>query len=111
MPRINLLNLTPAAATAALETFFQERGEPRYRARQVARRLWEAPVRSFADISDLPAAVRQSLEEAFELPALTVATEQVSADGTRKFLFRLADGEAIETVSIPDADRLTLCMT
>ncbi|MEO8945667.1 MAG: 23S rRNA (adenine(2503)-C(2))-methyltransferase RlmN [Gemmatimonadaceae bacterium] len=111
MLKTNLLNLTPADAAGVLEAFFRDRGEPLYRARQVARRLWQAPVRSFADMTELPAVIRDALEQAFELPEMTVATEQTSADGTRKFLFRLADGEAIETVSIPDADRLTLCIS
>jgi len=111
MPKINLLNLTPERAAEALQAFFSERGEPLYRARQVARRLWQAPVRSFSDITELPLATREALELSFEIPPLTISTEQVSADGTRKFLFRLADGEAIETVSIPDADRLTLCIS
>lgn len=111
MSKINLLNLTPQAATSALESFFHDRGEPLYRARQVARRLWQSPVRSFAEITDLPLATREALEQSFELPPLVISTEQTSADGTRKFLLRLADGEAIETVSIPDADRLTLCIS
>ena len=111
MSKINLLNLTPQAANSALEAFFRDRGEPVYRAQQVARRLWQAPVRSFAEITDIPMATREALEQSFELPSLTVSTEQTSADGTRKFLFRLADGEAIETVSIPDSDRLTLCIS
>ncbi|MDQ2889127.1 MAG: 23S rRNA (adenine(2503)-C(2))-methyltransferase RlmN [Gemmatimonadota bacterium] len=111
MPKINLLNLTPAGAAEAVEGFFQQRGEPAYRARQVIRRLWQMPVRSFAEITDLPTSVRTALEQSFELPGLEVATQQLSADGTRKFLFRLHDGEAIETVSIPDGDRLTLCIS
>ncbi len=109
--KTNLLNLSPADARAALEAFFAERGEPLYRARQVARRLWQAPVRSFADIAELPAPLRQVLDERFELPSLELATEQQSADGTRKFLFRLHDGQAIETVSIPEDGRLTLCIS
>jgi 23S rRNA (adenine2503-C2)-methyltransferase len=111
MSKTNLLNLTPADANNVLEAFFRNRGEPLYRARQVARRLWQAPVRSFSEITELPAALREALEQSFELPSMAVATQQLSADGTRKFLFRLADGEAIETVSIPDADRLTLCIS
>ena len=111
MPKINLLNLTPADATAALEAYFRERGEPIYRAQQVSRRLWQSPVRSFADITDIPVAVRTALEQSFDLPTLSVLTEQLSSDGTRKFLFRLSDGESIETVSIPDAGRLTLCIS
>jgi len=61
MPKINLLNLTPTDADATLEAFFRDRGEPLYRARQVARRLWQLPVRSFADITELPLALREAL--------------------------------------------------
>ena len=111
MPKINLLNLTPTDASIALAEFFRGRGDPAYRANQVMRRLWQSPVRSFAEISDLPSDLRTALEHSFDLPALEIATEQLSADGTRKFLFRLHDGEAIETVSIPDGDRLTLCIS
>ncbi len=111
MHKTNLLNLTPEHAHATLEAFFRDRGEPIYRAGQVSRRLWQAPVRSFTEISELPIALRDALEQSFELPSLEIATQQLSADGTRKFLFRLADGEAIETVSIPDADRMTLCIS
>ncbi len=111
MSKINLLNLTPADAKATLEAFFRDRGEPLYRARQIARRLWQAPVRAFSDMSELPLSIRDALEQSFEIPSLSLDTEQHSADGTRKFLFRLADGEAIETVSIPDAGRLTLCIS
>jgi 23S rRNA (adenine2503-C2)-methyltransferase len=111
MQKTNLLNLTPADAAVALESYFRESGEPLYRARQVARRLWQAPVRSFSEITDIPMATRVALEQAFELPELHILTEQLSSDGTRKFLFRLADGESIETVAIPDAGRMTLCIS
>lgn len=111
MSKINLLNPTPREALEALEAFFAQRNVPLYRARQVARRLWQAPVRGFADITELPAALRDALEEKFEIPMLELATEQRSTDGTRKFLFRLHDGQAIETVSIPEDGRLTLCVS
>jgi 23S rRNA (adenine2503-C2)-methyltransferase len=51
------------------------------------------------------------LEHSFELPSLRLLTEQTSTDGTRKFLFQLHDGQAIETVSIPDDDRVTFCIS
>ena len=111
MSKINLLNLAPADAGVALADFFRNRGDPAYRANQVMRRLWQAPARSFSEITELPADLRDALEQSFELPSLEIATEQLSADGTRKFLFRLHDGEAIETVSIPDGNRVTLCIS
>jgi 23S rRNA (adenine2503-C2)-methyltransferase len=107
----NLLDLAPDDALAMLAAFMAERGEAPYRARQVFARLWERPVRSFDDISELPRALRQQLAERFDLPTLTLQTRQHSSDGTQKFLFQLHDGQAIETVAIPDGNRLTLCIS
>jgi 23S rRNA (adenine2503-C2)-methyltransferase len=77
----------------------------------VARRLWTAPAASFEAMTELPKALREALSAAFTVPRLEVAARQKSADGTEKFLFRLGDGEAIETVVIPDGDRVTLCIS
>jgi 23S rRNA (adenine2503-C2)-methyltransferase len=109
--RVNLLDLTPAVAVESLRAFFKEIGEPSYRAAQVVRRLWVNPVPTFADMTELPVALRESLAGRFEIPRLELATQQTSNDGTRKFLFRLADGEAIETVAIPEGDRVTICVS
>ena len=109
--RENLLDLTPEAALLRLEVFFESVGQPRYRARQVVRHLWAAPVSSFADMTALPKAVREKLDEAFIMPRLAIAARQASKDGTEKFLFTLRDNEAIETVAIPDKDRVTLCIS
>ena len=111
MDRENLLNLVPADAEARLRTFATEVGEPAYRGSQAARRLWTNPAASFEDMTDLPRAFRDRLAERFSIPRLELVTRQLSADGTEKFLFRLADGEAIETVAIPDGGRLTLCIS
>ncbi|CAN5222700.1 bifunctional tRNA (adenosine(37)-C2)-methyltransferase TrmG/ribosomal RNA large subunit methyltransferase RlmN [soil metagenome] len=109
--RLNLLNLTPNDAELALAGAMTELGQPGYRVGQVMRRLWQAPVATFADMTELPVALRNALDERFILPRLELTARQVSADGTQKFLFRLHDGEAIETVSIPDGNRVTLCIS
>jgi 23S rRNA (adenine2503-C2)-methyltransferase len=109
--RINLLNLTPNDAEAALAAAMTELGQPGYRVGQVHRRLWQAPVASFADMTELPVALRASLDERFTLPRLKLSVRQSSIDGTQKFLFRLQDGEAIESVAIPDGNRVTLCIS
>ena len=109
--RENLLDLTPAAAEARLSAFFGGRGEPAYRARQVVRRLWQAPAADFAGITELPLPMREALGVAFVLPRLELTVRQKSTDGTEKFLFRLADGQGIETVAIPDDGRMTLCIS
>jgi 23S rRNA (adenine2503-C2)-methyltransferase len=62
-------------------------------------------------MTELPKAFRVALSEAFAIPRLEIASRQKSADGTEKFLFRLRDNEAIETVAIPEGKRLTLCIS
>jgi 23S rRNA (adenine2503-C2)-methyltransferase len=107
----NLLDLTPAEADARLRAFVAQVGQPAYRASQVVRRLWVNPASSFGAMTELPVAFRGQLEETFEIPRLEVVARQKSTDGTEKFLFRLRDGQAIETVAIPEGGRVTLCIS
>ncbi|MFI5311052.1 MAG: 23S rRNA (adenine(2503)-C(2))-methyltransferase RlmN, partial [Gemmatimonadales bacterium] len=58
-----------------------------------------------------PKEFRALLDAHFEIPRLRCTADQTSADGTRKFLFMLADGQSIETVAIPEEGRLTLCVS
>ena len=109
--KTNLLNLDPSAAAQALREFAVARGEPAYRARQVVRRLWHTPVATFAEMTELPKEFRSALDEVFVIPRLDIASRQKSVDGTEKFLFRLHDGQHIETVAIPEGDRLTFCVS
>jgi 23S rRNA (adenine2503-C2)-methyltransferase len=109
--RENLLDLTPQAAEDRLRVFFEGIGQPGYRAKQVVRHLWLAPVSGFEHMTDLPRNLRERLAEQFHIPRLEVLTRQTSKDGTEKFLFRLRDGEAIETVAIPEGKRVTLCIS
>jgi 23S rRNA (adenine2503-C2)-methyltransferase len=109
--KTNLLNLDPATATNVLREFAVSRGEQAYRGGQVARRLWHSPAAAFEEMSDLPKAFRAALGESFEIPRLEIASRQKSTDGTEKFLFRLHDGQHIETVAIPDGDRMTFCIS
>ena len=103
--------MTPAEATTTVASWVTEHGLPTYRAGQIVRRLWVAPVASWAGATELPAALRTRLEAELPLSRLTADTEQLSNDGTRKFLWRLADGEAIESVLIPSGSRRTLCIS
>lgn len=109
--RENLLNLIPSDAEARLAAAMKELGQPSYRVGQVLRRLWQVPAATFDDMTELPVALRAALDERFTLPRLELAVRQESSDGTQKFLFRLHDGEAIETVAIPDGNRITLCIS
>jgi len=107
----NLLDLDPESALARLRTWLGLRNEPAYRAAQIFGRLWQRPVSTFEEMSELPKALREALATDFRLNRLELTTRQASTDGTEKFLFRLHDGQLIETVAIPDGDRLTLCIS
>ncbi|HWH04250.1 MAG TPA: 23S rRNA (adenine(2503)-C(2))-methyltransferase RlmN [Gemmatimonadales bacterium] len=107
----DLLSLTPDGARTALSDWLATRGDPAYRLRQIFPRLWERPVARWADATDLPAPLREALDQDFPLGRLTVAAHQVSSDGTEKFLWTLADGQAIESVLIPEGKRRTLCIS
>ncbi len=107
----NLLDLAPDEALAALGAFLSAEGEASYRAAQIFARLWQRPVASFEEMTELPKPLRQQLAARFSLPRLALQERQQSNDGTQKFLFRLHDGQAIETVAIPEGNRLTLCIS
>jgi 23S rRNA (adenine2503-C2)-methyltransferase len=109
--RVNLLDLVPVEAESILRAFASEHGEKTFRATQVVQHLWQTPRATFQDMHEVPARFRELLEEHFTIPRLEVSTRQLSADGTEKFLFRLSDGEHIETVAIPEGSRLTLCIS
>lgn len=108
---LNLLDLTPADAERTLREFAVAQGEKPFRGSQVLPHLWQKPVAGFEQMTDLPKAFRELLSANFTLPRLALITEQKSVDGTRKFLFKLADGQSIETVAIPDGERLTFCIS
>lgn len=107
----DLLSLTPDGARTAVGEWLATRGDPAYRLRQILPRLWERPVARWADATDLPAPLRDALDQDFPLTRLTVAAHQVSSDGTEKFLWTLADGQAVESVLIPEGKRRTLCIS
>ncbi len=73
----------------------------RFRAGQIYEWLYTRRARSFAEMTNLPLALRQKLESRFSIPSLVCSHISKSTDGTLKFLFTLEDGRAIETVLIP----------
>ena len=107
----DLVGLEPEAAHEALLEHFSARDQPGYRAGQVLHWLHERLVFSFDEMTDLPLAEREALATAFELTSLETEKLSRSSDGTAKHLWRLADGELIESVLIPTAKRLTLCIS
>src|SRR5919107_1090078 len=107
----SLLDLAPPESLGVLQQWAKEQDLPAFRAAQIHRRLWQAPVRSWVEATELPLQMRAGLDRLFPLPGLTADTIQQSADGTRKYLWRLKDGEAIESVLIPSGARRTLCIS
>ncbi len=88
-----------------------ELGFKPYRAEQVSRWLYEKGVVDFDEMTNLSKDDRQVLADHVTLPRFELVSEQVAEDGTRKFLFRLPDGETIETVWLPEERRATLCIS
>ena len=82
-----------------------------FRAQQIFDAVHKRGARRFSDITDLNLALRRRLDESFSLAPLRPHSVHTSADGTRKYLFELSDGKTIETVSIPDGRRHTLCLS
>ena len=109
--RNHSLALTPAAARERLAAWAQAAGLPSYRADQAFRRLWVAPIPAWSDATELPGHLREALATEFPLPRLEPVTIQRSQDGTIKYLWRLHDGEMIESVLIPSGTRRTLCIS
>ncbi len=82
-----------------------------YRVRQVYAALHDRGVTELGEITELGKDMRQRLAASFRVERLALAARSDSADGTRKFLFQLADGASVETVDIPDRGRHTLCLS
>jgi 23S rRNA (adenine2503-C2)-methyltransferase len=108
---VDLLGLVPEEAERRLGDHFRSRGQPAYRAGQVLRWLYEAPFPPMEGMTNLPVAEREALARAFTVTDPTAAQVSRSGDRTAKHLWKLADGELVESVLIPSRDRLTLCLS
>jgi len=88
-----------------------EQGEKPFRATQLFRWVHQRGVADVSQMSDLAKSLRQKIEGQAAVTALSVISEQVSRDGTVKWLFDVGAGNAVETVFIPEDDRGTLCVS
>ena len=95
----------------ALAVFCEQLGEKRFRAIQLFRWIHQKGVADFAQMSDLAKSLRDKLAGRAVIAALPMLSEQVSTDGTIKWLFDAGAGNAIETVFIPEENRGTLCIS
>ncbi len=94
-----------------LAQWLDKQGFRSFRAGQIFKWLYLRQADSFDQMTDLSKAVRTLLSNAFFIPRLVVKDHQVSKDTTEKFLFKLDDGEYIESVLIPEKDHFTLCVS
>lgn len=94
-----------------LESLLTELGQPAFRVKQVEQWLYGKGIRSFDQMTNLPASLRETLSQRLTLPYPTTETREIATDGTRKYLLRLADGATVETVGLPSKDRLTVCVS
>ncbi len=94
-----------------LTAFLAERRHPQYRAAQIRQWLFQKGAAAFDEMTNLSRGLRAQLEESFTISRLQTLRRAEAGDGTVKFLFGLADGASIESVLIPEARRLTLCIS
>lgn len=94
-----------------LAAFCERLGEKRFRAVQLFRWIHQKGVARFEDMTDLARSLRAKLPGVCEVRGLPVLTQQESTDGTIKWLFDVGDGNAVESVFIPEDDRGTLCVS
>ncbi len=106
--RTNLLGLP----RAELETFVSERlGAKPFRARQLMKWIYRRGAAEFSVMSDLAQDFRAELGRVAQISVPQIVTQQVSSDGTRKWMLRMDEVQGIETVYIPEPDRGTLCIS
>jgi 23S rRNA (adenine2503-C2)-methyltransferase len=107
MEKIDLKNFT----LQELEAYISGLGKERFRAKQIFKWLYQMDATSFDEMSNVSKEFRRLLEETATISNLAPEVVEASEDGTKKYLFRLADGNAVESVLIPDEGRNTLCIS
>lgn len=106
-PKINLLGLDLKALTQTMVDL----GEKPFRAQQILKWIHFHSSDDFNEMTNLSKDLRQKLIERCEIKAPTVLSEHLAKDGTRKWLFTVQGGSAVETVYIPEPERATLCIS
>ncbi len=105
--RVNLLGLD----AQGMKDLLAEWGEKPFRATQVLRWIHQRYAADFDSMTDLAKSLRAKLQERAQILPLAVVSDSTAADGTRKWLFDVGGGDAIETVFIPESTRGTLCIS
>ena len=109
--KASLIGMTRHELAAALSTLGVPDKQLRMRVSQIWGWLYAHGAREFDQMSNVGKDLREKLAAHYSLARLELAEAQHSNDGTRKYLFRLDDGQLVETVYIPELDRGTLCVS
>jgi 23S rRNA (adenine2503-C2)-methyltransferase len=109
--RPSLIGLDAAALEGCLAALGEPERQRRLRARQLFHWIYHRGAASFEAMTTLPRELRGRLDGTYSVARPAIAAEQRSADGTQKWLLRFADGQEVETVFIPEADRGALCVS
>ena len=109
--RQNLVGLTRDQVRDALIAAGTPERQAKMRVGQIWQWIYQKGVRDFDAMTNLAKPYRAMLADTFEVAVPEVVRREVSADGTRKYLVRIAGGHEVETVYIPEADRGTLCIS
>ena len=107
----NLVGLTREGLAQALSEMGTPEKQIKMRVGQIWQWIYQKGVREFDLMTNLSKAYREQLSENFVLDVPTIVRREVSADGTRKYLVKIAGGHEVETVYIPEEDRGTLCIS
>ncbi|MCK4711553.1 MAG: 23S rRNA (adenine(2503)-C(2))-methyltransferase RlmN [Marinosulfonomonas sp.] len=108
---LNLVGLTREALRQVLIDAGVPEKQGKMRAGQIWQWIYQKGVRDFSDMTNLSKDIRAMLAEKFVVAVPEVVTKQVSVDGTRKYLVRIAGGHEVEIVYIPEEGRGTLCIS
>ena len=108
---VNLVGLTRVALREVLIAAGTPERQAKMRVGQILQWNYQWGVRDFDVMTNLSKAYRAELAEKFVIEIPEIVSKQVSADGTRKYLVRIAGGHEVETVYIPESDRGTLCIS
>ncbi|MFC4218318.1 23S rRNA (adenine(2503)-C(2))-methyltransferase RlmN [Pseudophaeobacter arcticus] len=109
--KTNLVGMTRDQMRQALIDIGIPEKQAKMRVGQIWQWIYQWGKRDFAEMTNLSKTLRSQLEEGFEIAIPEVVSKQVSEDGTRKYLVRIAGGHEVEVVYIPETDRGTLCIS
>jgi 23S rRNA (adenine2503-C2)-methyltransferase len=105
--KTNLLGMSPVQ----LAEYFEKLGEKPFRATQVLKWMHQHGAETFDEMTNISKSLREVLKEQAEVREPEIVSQDISKDGTRKWVIRVEGGSCVETVLIPEGDRGTLCVS